>query len=637
MSDAVSLRDRYLELIDQIVQTTLKGQIRSKEQVYQLLVEGVSPGTGELFERCLGDRIAATQQQVEAQTDELKQAKAGRSLRAIQTIRGEWERWQAQNQASEVLETAVRQIFAAENSTVGAAAQNSQNNCLNVFISVTDPNRPHPLNLSQWQQLAKRLQQKPEQASSDSTALLETQQLSAGILRGLESWHRLEDHLVGWIYDQSRSQLGFEGAPGQRGPWALWAKQVNSSVPQSLFQSLALGKSAGEWVEQQGSISLSDVVELIGVLRCLQQGLVNWFDKLVYDSKVGAKLSISTFLGFAVVWSQLADDFSRSTTLPMRESFVNACFQVTLQTLRTFTQREYFPLYGGIFASFSGEYLRDALSYLDEPLRQAEGTQEKARILTLLGYSARALGQADRAIDFHQEARQTARAAGDTACEIANLNHLSRTYVAQGNYAEAINYSQRSLILSRQVGDRLGEANALANLGYSEVFQAQQLEQADPDLYEMAIDRLQQGLQLSERLGDRQSQALCFSSLGIAQVVLDQPQTAIAYLEGGIQAAQFSGDLYLQGVNLSYLAEAYYRLQDPAKTVYAGCLGMYLLEQIASTGWRQPAGLLIVLKGQMGAAEFQQLLAQQRAAIIAVIGVDGYDHLPDLLEQYQQG
>ena len=54
-----TLRDRYLALIDQIVQTTLKGQIRSKEQVYQMLVQQVSPGTGEIFERCLDEQESA--------------------------------------------------------------------------------------------------------------------------------------------------------------------------------------------------------------------------------------------------------------------------------------------------------------------------------------------------------------------------------------------------------------------------------------------------------------------------------------------------------------------------------------------------------------------------------------------------
>jgi tetratricopeptide (TPR) repeat protein len=195
---------------------------------------------------------------------------------------------------------------------------------------------------------------------------------------------------------------------------------------------------------------------------------------MVYDSKVGAKLSISTFIVFAVIWSQLAIALNQALMSSRREILVNGCFQVSLQILRTFAQQDYFPLYGGVFASFSGNHLRDALNYLDEPLRRVEGTQEKARILSLLGYSLQVQGLYDRANSFHQQALEIARQAGDRICEIATLNHLSRLCVAQKIYNDAINYSQRALILSRQTGDRLGEANALANLGYSEVFQAKE-------------------------------------------------------------------------------------------------------------------------------------------------------------------
>ncbi len=621
MPDSMPLRDRYLGLIDEIVQATLKGKIRSKEQVYQMLLQGVSTGTGEIFERCLEEQINVNQQQVDHPVSEIKQAKATRTLRALKTISSEWERVQEQNRVSEVITTATQSILTA-----------SQSDRFTALLRAIDPNRQQVLNLQQQAQLAKALQQQAV-GSSDPENAREIQQLSQGITAGLASWQRLEDYLVSWIYDQNRT-IGFEGLPEQRGPWAVWAKQVNSPLPQSLFQTLAQNQPLDEWVDRQPSLELGDWVELAVILQYLQRGLVHWFDKMVYDSKVGAKLSISTFIVFAVIWSQLASALNRVVVSTQREAVVNGCFQVSLQILRAFAQREYFPLYGGVFASLSGNYLRDALNYLDEPLRRVEATQEKARILTLLGYSLRAQGQYNRANSFHQQALEIARDAGDRVCEIANLNHLSRLYVAQKNYAEAISYSQRALMFSRQTGDRLGEANALANLGYSEVFHAKQLEEVEPEVYESAIHYLEQGLQLSARVGDGQSQAMCFSSLGIAKVVIEQPQDAIAYLEQGWQAAQFSGDLYLQGVNLAYLAEASYSLQNWEKAIYSGSLGAYLLEQIGSNDWRKPAGLLSILQGQLGVEAFQALLGSQRSKIIPVIGVDGYDYIPQLLKKY---
>ncbi|MDJ0552969.1 MAG: tetratricopeptide repeat protein [Microcoleaceae cyanobacterium MO_207.B10] len=616
MTESISLSDRYLNLIDNIVEITLKGQIRSKEQVYQMLVKEITPGTGEIFERCFDQRLQSTQHQVETETDELKQAKANRRLRAIKTIQGEWERWEKQNRDQEALASSVQNILNAE-----------PQERLTALFSAIDPNQKQPLTLNQLQKLAQTLDQERTQTANPDLKQ-DLQQFLNGITKGLESWQHLQPYLVSWIYDQSRGQIGFGGTPEQKGPWVLWGKQVNSSFPEDLFNTIAFEKSIVEYASK-ANIEPNNLVELAIILQCLQRGLVEWFDKLIYDAKVGAKLSISTFLTFANIWCQLANGFQ---ALP---SLSNACFQVTLQILRAFAQREYFPLYGGIFASFSGEYLKNTLSYLDEPLQRLQGTQAKARILTLLGYSQGTLGQYLRAMEFHKQALEIAQNTEDKSCEIANLNHLSRTCVAMQDYGEAINYSQKALMFSRQSGDRQGEANALANLGFSEVFQARQQELMETEIYENAINYLQQGLKLSETLGDGQSKSLCFSSLGIAFMVLEKPEEALLYLAGGWQAAQYSGDLYLQGLNLAYLAQAYYSLQNLEKALFSGTLGMYLLEQIGANEWRKTAGLMIILKGQLG-EDFMKIFNQKRGEIIPIIGVDGYDYIPELLDKYQQ-
>ncbi|MEG3863269.1 tetratricopeptide repeat protein [Microcoleus sp. herbarium12] len=620
MPESTSLRDRYLALIDKIVEITLKGQIRSKEQVYQMLVQDIGTGTGEIFERCFGERLDATDNLLRNEKDEIKQAKANRSLRALKTIQGEWERWQKNNRVDREIASSIQQILAAES-----------NGRLLAILQIIDPNKEHPLTLDQLQQLSKSVHQQMLQTTNPETER-DLQQITAGIAKGLESWQRLEPELVGWIYQPQ--QLGFSGSPEQNGPWAFWAKKVNSAFANALLQTIARGESIVELAGKQSNVELGTLVELAIILQCLQRALVTWFDKQVYDSKVSTKASISTYITFSVIWSQLASGFNNSTK--SGEQLANACFQVTLQILRAFSGREYFPLYGGIFASFDGKALRHTLDYLDEPLRRVEGTQAKARILTLLGYSMQAAGAYERSILLHKQSLEIARMEGDKACEVANLNHISRNYVAQKNYQEAINYSQRALIMARQAGERQGEANALANLGYSEVFHARQLEEAEPEVYESAIGYLEQGLLLSEKLGDRQSQAFCSSSLGIAKIALENAAGAIEYLVKGWQAAQFSGDLYLQGLNLAYLAQAYYSLNQLEQAIFAGCLGMYTLEQIGAMEWRQSAGLLTILRGQMGAEAFKQSLVKSRPNIIPAIGVDGYDYIPELLEKYQQ-
>ena len=225
MSEMLPLSERYQQLIDQIVQMTLKGNIRSKEQVYQLLVEGVTAGTGELFERSLQKQAEVVQAQLDTETDELKQAKAARSRRAIQTIQGEWERWQQLNQATEAIASVIQKIITAESPQRLAA-----------FLRAIDPNQPQCLTTSQLKQLAAALQQQGD--ASSSNVQQELHQLAAGINQGLASWERVQDQLVSWIYDQGQT-LGFAGTPGQGNPWTVWAKQLTNPLLIELFRSLA--------------------------------------------------------------------------------------------------------------------------------------------------------------------------------------------------------------------------------------------------------------------------------------------------------------------------------------------------------------------------------------------------------------
>jgi tetratricopeptide (TPR) repeat protein len=610
------MRDRYLDWIDHIVTATLKGEIRSKEQVYQRLQKEIRSGTGELFDRCLQERVDAVQTQLRTETDELKQAKATRQQRALKTIQIEWERLQQQNQANSAIAVVVQTL------TTAAPADR-----LPVLLQALDPNQSQPLSNPQIRQLAQSLQSVTELAE-DPASLTE---LATGLLAGLSSWQLLEGQLVTWIYENAQSSLGFGKEPGQQEPWSSWAKVVRSPELKRLFADLAQHQS----VTSQGIPSEWDFaswLEVALVLQRLQLGLVTWFDKQPYDVRAGKRLSIATFLTFTVVWSQLAQRFSSLNQALLAQ----ASFQMVLQVLYQFAQQDYFPLYGGLFAALSGESLQTMLDYLDQPLRQVANTQSKARILTLLGYSQRALGRVDQSVQFHQMALEIAQAAGDRPCVVANLNHLSRTAVAQQDYAAAIDYSQRALIQSRQMGDRQGEANALANLGYSEVFQAQQQNQLDPEPYDRLLMYLEQGLQLSEQFSDRPSQALCAHSLGVVKVVLGQYQDAIACLQHGLQIAQFIGDLALQGMNLTYLAEAFRGLNNSEMAVFSGCLGMYLLHQIQSSQWRQAAGILSILLGQLGAENFQAILMQYRPQFLQQIGVDGFDYLLPLLNEYRQ-
>ena len=604
---AQPLSDQYFDLIDQIVDKTLQGKIASTERVYIMLERGIESGTAEVWERCLAQRIEATKAQLD------KKLKATRVLRALTTIETQYQRWQKAHQQQNAIAEATKKLL---DSTVDQLVAN--------WIQIIDINQKQPLNRDKLQQLAQRLQESANNLDNSQLSQ-DCQQIATGIIAGLTSFSQLEDDLISWMYESERS-IGF--AREKPNPWRVWVKKVDNPLPKKLFQTLAEQEAIADLGGVTNNIELRGWVELAILLQYIQQGLVAWYDKQPYSAKFGKQLSYSTFLTFAVIWLELSQTFTTNNR------FRDGCFQIMLQILRLFARRDDFPLYSGIFVSFSGEYLQNTLEYLSEPIQQIAGNQEKARILTLLGYSQRTLGRYQQALAFHQEALEIARQAQDQSCEIANLNHLSRTYVQQKDYETAINYSQRALILARQSGNRLGETNALVNLGYSKVFAARDLDTMDTEVYNEAIRYLEQGLQLAEKTEDLQTQSLVNNSLGIAYVILAQPTSAIAFLAKGVKLATMAQDVYLQGLSYSYLAEAYYSIEDLKNSVYHGCLGSYLLKQINSLEWRKSAGLITIIKGQLGNVAFDQLLSEMRSQIIAVIGVDGYDYIPQLLTEY---
>ncbi len=604
---AQPLSDQYFDLIDQIVDKTLQGKIASTERVYIMLERGIESGTAEVWERCLAQRIEATKAQLD------KKLKATRVLRALTTIETQYQRWQKAHQQQNEIAEATKKLL---DSTVDQLVAN--------WIQIIDINQKQPLNRDKLQQLAQRLQESANNLDNSQLSQ-DCQQIATGIIAGLTSFSQLEDDLISWMYESERS-IGF--AREKPNPWRVWVKKVDNPLPKKLFQTLAEQEAIADLGGVTNNIELRGWVELAILLQYIQQGLVAWYDKQPYSAKFGKQLSYSTFLTFAVIWLELSQTFTTNNR------FRDGCFQIMLQILRLFARRDDFPLYSGIFVSFSGEYLQNTLEYLSEPIQQIAGNQEKARILTLLGYSQRTLGRYQQALAFHQEALEIARQAQDQSCEIANLNHLSRTYVQQKDYETAINYSQRALILARQSGNRLGETNALVNLGYSKVFAARDLDTMDTEVYNEAIRYLEQGLQLAEKTEDLQTQSLVNNSLGIAYVILAQPTSAIAFLEKGVKLATMAQDVYLQGLSYSYLAEAYYSIEDLKNSIYHGCLGSYLLKQINSLEWRKSAGLITIIKGQLGDTSFDQLLSEMRSQIIAIIGVDGYDYIPQLLTEY---
>jgi tetratricopeptide (TPR) repeat protein len=601
MEPASSLRDRYTATIEDLLSRILGGkQIIGKQYIRRILLEQLVPGSSEVLEGCIQDRMTDVEQQLVVEVSEFKRAKLGHRQLALQTISEVLVDWQKERHTSSIVASLAQDLIAA-----------SPADRLSILFEAIDRNREQPLTSEQLQQLIKEL--KP---TADLEDLIE------GLENGLRVLVSLEPHLLSWLYETNRS-VGFS-SDDQQGPWLLWGQQSGSDVMRVVCEAIARQQPLPAFA------STSAWVELAIVLQGIQVGLVRWFEQQTYDLKWGRKMAFSTLITFGTIWSELANRAGGFTG--------RAGFQIVLQTLRVATQRPDFPLYGGIFATFGGQSLHDTLAYFasgaspleTRPLKEVAGTEEKGRILTILAYSQSVLGQTTAALALHQQALEIATAKADRLCEIANLNHLSRLCAREKNYGEAIAYGQRALISARAVGDRRGEANALVNYGYGEVMAARKRDETADEIYEQSIGYLELGLELAIAQDDSQSLALCYHSLASAYLALQQWTAAADYARRGMEAARAIGNSYLLGLNSYAGAEAYYGSGEPVALFYA-LLSLYQLHQLGSSEWRSAAGLVRIL--QAG----QDLLViggAVRAQLLPWIGVDGYDYLPTIMAEY---
>jgi tetratricopeptide (TPR) repeat protein len=141
-------------------------------------------------------------------------------------------------------------------------------------------------------------------------------------------------------------------------------------------------------------------------------------------------------------------------------------------------------------------------------LHQATSSDEHARIVLLTAAMAadlRLVGPWDQAVTLHASAATAARELGDHLGEANALFDLGIAQRLVGNYPGAMQTFQHALNLYRDIPERLGEANALHYLGI--------VKRSTAD-YPGAIQVLQEALTLYRQLGQRLGEGNALNNLG---------------------------------------------------------------------------------------------------------------------------
>ena len=172
------------------------------------------------------------------------------------------------------------------------------------------------------------------------------------------------------------------------------------------------------------------------------------------------------------------------------------------------------------------------IACLDHATRTGQG----ARIVALSAGIVSLLrndGPWAAAITCHATAAQAAQRLGDRLGEAAALNNLGAVRRVTGDYPGAVEALTEALGISRDLGDRLGQANALSNLGA--------VRQMKGD-YPGAVEALTEALGISRDLGDRLGQANALSNLGVVRRLTGDHPGAVEALTEALGISRDLGD-----------------------------------------------------------------------------------------------
>jgi len=136
-------------------------------------------------------------------------------------------------------------------------------------------------------------------------------------------------------------------------------------------------------------------------------------------------------------------------------------------------------------------------------------------------------------IDWLEAQRKACVRLGDRRGEVYALGNLGVAWGNLGEARRAIEFHEQSLAIAHEIGDRQGESNALGNLGNA---------WAGLGEPRRAIESYEQVLTISREIGDRRGEGNALNNLGVAWAALGEPRRATEFYEQRLVIAREIGD-----------------------------------------------------------------------------------------------
>ncbi|MGB3712961.1 MAG: protein kinase [Candidatus Promineifilaceae bacterium] len=165
------------------------------------------------------------------------------------------------------------------------------------------------------------------------------------------------------------------------------------------------------------------------------------------------------------------------------------------------------------------------------------------------------LGELKAAAVTAEEALVQAEALGDDEILARSLNNVAMYYSASGDLARAASIYSEQAAVCRRLGQSVGEAITLANLGYLYL---------SLGLYERGRVAIEQSLALADSMGLHRISAYNRLNLGLAYMQQSKMNAAVQILDQAGSAMAELGDVFGQATGSTYLGMVLEASQDTA-------------------------------------------------------------------------
>ena len=195
------------------------------------------------------------------------------------------------------------------------------------------------------------------------------------------------------------------------------------------------------------------------------------------------------------------------------------------------------------------EKAKDYHEYAEEIATYCENLELKVLSLNMLGVVYRRLDQVSSALDYHSQALKFAKTANPITKELrlsiaVSLNGMGNIYLVLQQYDLALEQFNNSLVIEKEIENKLGLAINYQNIGYTKEAKGQ-INQALVD-YETS-------LMYNEQIDSEVGRVICYNSIGKIYIKQKKYDEALTIIQKALTKSLKLEDQY-------YIAESYKNL-----------------------------------------------------------------------------